>query len=245
MKNSSTAAAFIVLTIITAACSLDYKRGNGNIVTEVTELNDFDKIYVGGNYEVTLIEDNENKVIIRTDENLIQYINVELKDGALNINNVHRLKGSEGISVEVYCRNINKIYSTGASEIVSDGLLKTTSLDISLSGAGAITLEVESAETNVNLSGAGVVELLGETEQLEGHISGAGGLLASEYISKECNITLSGLGGAEVYVTEILTATITGVGGIEYGGNPKVIEKQITGFGKIKRAKEYIEDEND
>jgi hypothetical protein len=60
----------------------------------------------------------------------------------------------------------------------------------------------------------------------------------------DLSVDLSGLGGAEVMATEKLKATITGVGGIVYAGNPKNIEKQITGFGKIKRAKEYIDDEN-
>jgi hypothetical protein len=167
-----------------------------------------------------------------------------LIDRGLNINNVHHLKASKGIFIEVFYKDIKKIYSTGASEISHEGVLHTPELDISLSGAGAIELEAETAKTNINLSGAGVVQLKGETDMLQGHISGAGGLLASDFISKDCDITLSGLGGAEVFVTEKLKATISGVGGIEYGGNPKIIEKQITGFGKINRATDIYDQEN-
>ena len=50
--------------------------------------------------------------------------------------------------------------------------------------------------------------------------------------------------GAEVFAVDKIEATITGVGGIIYAGNPDIIERQITGFGKIIRADEYIEIEN-
>ncbi len=117
-------------------------------------------------------------------------------------------------------------------------------LTIDLSGIGAIDLEIQAKAVRVNLTGAGIVTLSGNTDLQDTHISGAGGLRAFELKSMECNINLSGLGGAEVFVSEKLEATITGVGGIIYAGNPKNIEKQITGFGKIKRAKEYLEEDN-
>ena len=226
------------------ACNFNYKKGNGNIETEAIDLKNFDKISIGGNYDVTLIQGENTRVVIETDENLLRYINTELFDKTLNINNVHHLKGSKGIKVEIYYNSINKIYSTGASKIVNEGLFVADELMINLSGAGAIELEIETTRVKVNLTGAGVITLSGETDFQETHISGAGGLSAAELISKECSINLSGLGGAQVHAADKLEATITGVGGIIYSGNPNLIERQVTGFGKIKRAEEYIDDED-
>lgn len=225
-------------------CSFNIKKGNGHIEIEEIELDNFNKISVGGNYDVSLIKSEELKVIIKTDENLLTYINTELFDQTLNINNVHNLKSSEGISVEIYYTELSRIYSTGTSNIEHRGVLNSDELIINLSGAGAIELEIEASKVKVNLTGAGVVKLSGDVEFQDTHISGAGGLLALELKSKECAINLSGLGGAEVCASEKLEATITGVGGIVFSGNPKVIERHVTGFGKIQRAKEYIEDEN-
>lgn len=233
---------FIILLI--QGCSFNIKKGNGHIDIEEIELDHFNQISVGGNYDVSLIKSEESKVIIKTDENLLTYINTELFDQTLNINNVHNLKSSEGISVEIHYTELSRIYSTGTSNIEHRGVLKTDELIINLSGAGAIELEIEASKVKVNLTGAGVVKLSGDVEFQDTHISGAGGLLAVELKSKECAINLSGLGGAEVYASEKLEATITGVGGIVFSGNPKVIERHVTGFGKIQRAKEYIEDEN-
>lgn len=234
----------LVITFFSLSCGLNFKRGNGVIESMEIDTGIFEKISIGGNYEVILIEGKSSKVIIETDENLLSYINVEEFENTLNINNVHKLKSSEGIKVQIYYKTLNKIYSTGASKITNEGILKSGDMTINLSGAGAIDLEVETDIIKVNLTGAGVITLSGETKFQETHISGAGGLRALQLKSRDCKITLSGLGGAEVFALDKIEATITGVGGIIYAGNPEVIERQITGFGKIKRAEEYFEIEN-
>lgn len=236
--------ALILIIIINFGCDLNFKRGNGVITISEIEVLSFEKVSIGGNYEVVLRESKSPKVVIKTDENLLPFINTELYNNTLNINNVHKLKSSEGIKVEIYYNTLTKIYSTGSSKVSNEGILISDDLIINLSGAGAIDLEIQTNKVKVNLTGAGVIKLAGETEYQETHISGAGGLSAFDLISNECNINLSGLGGAEVHAVEKIKATITGVGGIIYAGNPHLIERQITGFGKIKRAQEYFEENN-
>lgn len=235
---------FLTLALLIYSCNLNFKRGNGVLEKEETILDGFSRISIGGNYEVNLIESEETKVMIETDENLFRYINVEQYEETLNINNVHNLKSTQGIMVDIYYKNLEKIYSTGASKISNEGVLNPNELLLNLSGAGAITLEIDVEKVKVNLTGAGVVTLSGNTEYQETHISGAGGLDAKDLRTNDCSVNLSGLGGAQVYAVEKLEATITGIGGIIYGGNPKVIERQVTGFGKIKRAEEYFEEED-
>jgi hypothetical protein len=233
---------FLVLVLTFYQCDLDLKRGNGQIEVQEYEVGEFNELLVGGNYELVLIEARRSKVLIETDANLFRYINVENTDGTLHINNVHNLKGSDGILVEVYYQNLEKIASTGASSIAHEGVINSEEFSIELSGAGAVQLELNTGQVSVDMSGAGVVELSGTTDRQIAHLSGAGGLVAEELVCAECDITLSGLGGAEVYVTEKLTATITGIGGITYSGNPGLIERQVTGLGKIERNTEYAEE---
>lgn len=227
-----------------SSCDFNFKRGNGNIKKIEISIENFKKVNIGGNYNVVLIQSDENKIIIETDENLHNYINTEVFNKTLSINNVHNLKSTEGINVYIFYSELDHIYSTGASSIEDEGILASDKLKLVLSGAGAIDLEVDVSSIEISLTGAGIITLAGKTDYLETHISGAGGLRAFELISIESYINLSGLGGAEVFVREKLKATITGVGGIIYAGSPEIIEKQVTGFGKIKRAKEYINDEN-
>lgn len=234
---------FLLITTLLFQCGLNFKRGNGKIDRIEYDINAFEKVIIGGNYELKLIHAEACKVAVETDQNLLRYINVELHDGKLNINNVHNLKGSRSILVEVYYQTLDQVHSTGNSKISHEGILEVENLRVGLSGAGAIDLEINTDLVKVDMSGAGVVVLSGETRRQEAHISGAGGLMAENLRSKECYVHLSGLGGASVYVTEKLEASITGIGGITYAGNPNMIEKQVTGLGKIQRNEKYIEEE--
>jgi len=235
-----------ILTLIAlniSSCSLNFKKGNGNIETREFELTAFNKVYIGGNYNATLIPSQQNRVVIETDENLFKYINVEQYENALNINNVHRLKSSRGIFIDVYYSGVDHIYSTGTSKIAHEGILQTEELHLDLSGAGSVKLDIVTNSVMIQMSGAGVIELAGQTNSQEAYISGAGGLMAEDLRSKDCDVNLSGVGGAQVYVTEKLEASITGIGGITYSGNPQMIEKQVTGLGKIVRNERFVEKE--
>ena len=64
-------------------------------------------------------------------------------------------------------------------------------------------------------------------------MSGAGDLEAYDLVSKYCKITLSGIGSAEIFVEEELEASISGVGGISYRGNPNKVRDDISGLGRI------------
>ncbi len=227
---------FLLLSL--AGCNFNIKSGNGDIEKIVTAIDNFENLSIGGNYDVILIKSEDHRVVIETDENLHDYITIEVFNGSLNINSVHNLKSTEGIDIEIYYSELNDIFSTGTSNINNEGVITSDQLSINLSGAGAIDLEVDVMTLKTNLTGAGVMSLSGEADHLETHISGAGGLRAFELNADNAEINVSGLGGVEIFANEKLVITITGLGGVIYTGNPKVIEKRITGFGKIKSADE-------
>jgi len=226
----------ILFMLLISGCGLNFKSGNGKMEEIQTEVQSFDEIFVGGNFDVTLIPSDKNSVLISADENLMKYINVEVHNSSLNINTVHSLKSSKGIRITVNYTKLTGIYSTGASKITHNNALKAHEFEIDLSGTGSIELELDVDTTSVTMTGAGLVKLNGKTSLLSAVISGAGGLVASDLIAQNCDISLSGVGGASVYATDKLEANISGIGGIQYSGNPAHIEKSITGLGKITQA---------
>ena len=122
----------------------------------------------------------------------------------------------------------------------SETALSGDRLKIVMSGAGAIELDLDIQALDLFLSGAGAVDLRGSVEEQTIKMSGAGGLNAYDLNSQHCKINISGVGGAKVFVTETLDATISGVGGISYSGNPENVVTNISGIGKIQQD----EDEN-
>jgi hypothetical protein len=225
-----------ILAFAALSCdfSLQYEKGNGNIVTRKVPVASFKGIIIGGNYNVLLREDTDHAVEITTDENLMDAIEIGDHDGLLYIGNVKKLKGTEGIEVVVYYTMLHRIESTGSSSVRTSGSIDGDVFVLDQSGSAAFTGSFNTRKLEINMSGAGVVKAMGYTETQEITISGAGGYQGFDLHSKNCDITLSGIGGASIYVTDTLEATITGIGGILYRGQPAHIRRRITGVGKIR-----------
>ena len=65
-------------------------------------------------------------------------------------------------------------------------------------------------------------------------MTGASELKASGLQTTTAEISTTGAGNAEVAVAETLKVAITGAGKVSYSGNPKTIEKHISGAGSIR-----------
>ena len=98
----------LVFLLLVQSCDFNYKIGNGNIIEHEIKLDDFSRISIGGNYRVTLIQSEETRVVIECDENLLDYINAEHHENTLHINNVHNLKSTEGIVVDIYYKALER-----------------------------------------------------------------------------------------------------------------------------------------
>ena len=69
-------------------------------------------------------------------------------------------------------------------------------------------------------------------------MSGASRLQAEELQTRTTELSITGAGKAEVYATDTLRTAISGAGKVSYAGNPKTVEKRISGAGSIHRADE-------
>ena len=67
-------------------------------------------------------------------------------------------------------------------------------------------------------------------------MSGAGGYNAANLRSHSCTISISGVGGAKVFADQTLNAQVSGVGGVEYYGNPSDVQTEVSGLGSIDAA---------
>jgi hypothetical protein len=215
----------------------EFEKGNGEIVTERRSITDFKKLKIGGNFEVFLKNGDDNYVQIITDENLLSFIDTEVKGGVLVITQQKKLISRKKIKLIINYVDLNDVRVMGAVLLKNDGYLEAEDLEIRMDGAGIIELKIKSRKLKAVLSGAGIVKLAGEVHELELNLTGAGKLEAFDLESQECDISVGGLGGAEIFVTEKLDARIEGIGGIEYAGDPGDVTTEINGLGRIKQAK--------
>jgi len=230
------------LLLFLSSCNVDLgERGNGNLITDKIEPGDFREIQLGGNFEVILKKSDAPAVIITTDENLMDYIQVENIGSTLEIRSNRKLRPSDNSTITIEYTELDRIEVQGAASLRTENELVSDYLRMSMSGAGDVDMDVDLGRLELDISGVGAVELRGNAEEQSISMSGAGGYDGNELRSRICNVSISGVGGAEVYVTDELNATVSGVGGVSYRGNPSDVRSDISGLGSVSQDKD---DEN-
>lgn len=233
MRHSSVLIYLIAVCIFSGCNGLIGERGNGVVITQSFEVQDFDRISVEGTFEIRLEKSEQPSVVITTDENLMDFIVVESGNGRVKLVSEKNLISDEGVKVVIGYTSLKGIFVGGAAVLTSDETITQDYLNIEMSGAGAVELDLDLTALEINVSGAGAMELTGRVVEQRISMSGAGGLDAEDLISEKCGIEISGVGGASIHVTERLKASVSGVGGITYRGNPTDVQKDVSGIGTI------------
>jgi N-acetylmuramic acid 6-phosphate (MurNAc-6-P) etherase len=136
-----------------------------------------------------------------------------MKGDLLQIELKHSISPTHGIKIAITSPSL-----TGAS---LSGALR---FDASQLSGGTFALET---------SGATRVTLAGKVNRLLASLTGASKLRAAELTADDVELSVTGAGKADVFASNLLRAAITGAGNVSYSGNPKSVQKKITGAGKI------------
>ena len=106
---------------------------------------------------------------------------------------------------------------------------------LEVSGSGDVEAEdISTDRLAVTIGGAGNVKAGGEADKQEIDISGSGAYRAENLNSREAKIGVSGAGSAIVNVSEELDADVSGVGSVEYIGDPTV-KRDASGAGRVSK----------
>jgi hypothetical protein len=241
MKSKKYTAIWVVFLMFTTvslqSCVWDVNaiKGNGNLTTQVNDVGTFDAIKASGMFKVFLVKGDTPGVRVETDENLQQHVKIDVRNGTLRVGMTQGQTYSP-TRMEVYITtpgNLKELDLSGATSISADHVLSAENLDIEVSGAGDIDLELNVGRLSTKVSGAGSIKLRGNAGHHQIRLSGAASLKCIDLKTASTDVHLSGAGSAHVYATEALEANISGVGSIKYGGNPQKTSFSKSGLGTI------------
>lgn len=207
-------------------------------MTEVRELSRFHSVDLRSLGRVVLASGPEQKVEVEAEEDLQSRVRTEVQGGVLMIGlrwwlgALLRVPELADVVVRVTVPELREIRLSGAGQVRSEGPLRVGDLDLRLSGAGRLLLELTAERVLARLSGAGAVELSGTAAELEIRLSGAGAVQAERLEARRVRIRASGAGECRVQAAETLEAEVSGAGSVRYRGNPR-IDSRITGVGRL------------
>ncbi len=255
----------LILLMISGITSLiqasDRVKGSGMLTTKEREITDYNSIRIDGVYDIHYEQsENEPYLEITVDDNLQQYVNIEIKDRVLMV-------GFKGIKVDHFTKFIIKTNSKWLKEariagnanfMVNSPLngdetiikgkdnsliqlketVKLGKLDLDISGSANIVaddLQVDKLECTINGSGS-ITLKKGNAKEGSYSITSSGDIHAFGVAVPDLKCNVTGSGTAEVHATDNLKASLVGKGNIRYKGPTAVQQKKI-GKGTIEEVK--------
>jgi len=117
--------------------------GNGEVIREERSVSSFNKIDISGAYEVLINQGDEEHLELEVDENLLEYIETEIENNILYISSIKPIGSASSLKLYITVVNVEDIDVSGAIELTNKGTYKVTSLEIDVSGAADINLNVD------------------------------------------------------------------------------------------------------
>jgi hypothetical protein len=232
----------------------DVIRGSRDMVTLELEVEEFDRISIMGAGDIALKQGEGPLLLVTIDDNLLDYLQAEVENGQLILgfdpekSRNKDLRPSKPIRFEITLPTLSTLSIYGAADVKSEKLeldqftidiygsgdvwvdrLLCPQVSINVLGVGDIVVEDLGADhLEVSIPGHGTVKLAGVVTEQRVKLPGAGRYLAANLQSKTTDIRMPGIADAKIWVTDKLYADITGLGDLQYYGNPQVFH---TGMG--------------
>ncbi len=229
--------------LIFSSCSyVGGKRinGNGNIIAQDRTTGKFNSVDVSGAIDVYLRQDSgQHAIKVETDENLQELVEIHEENGVLYISprdNYNLDPSNKKVKVFVTAPHFRVLGVSGASNIYSENKLTSSeTLDINLSGASEIKMDVKAPRINTEITGASSVMLTGETKDFNIEGSGASGIKCFGLMTENTTLDVSGAFSAEVFASTKLDVHASGASGVKYRGTPSVTQ-DLSGASSIKKV---------
>jgi hypothetical protein len=225
------------LVLILFSCSDfcdDSVCGPDSILSEKREVAYFHSIEIWGSCQVFFKKDVQQELTVEAEQNILPLIKTWVRDdGTLIIENERSYHSSRGVTVYASMLEIRRFAIIGAGKIVGEHPFSCGELSLLIDGAGKIEMNVNAEKVFSTINGGGHIVLSGSAEFHRVKINGAGNLDALSFVSSVYELTIIGAGYCHIYVTDVLDVVLAGAGIIYYKGEPKAINSQITGAGRL------------
>ena len=221
MKNTNIYIVTILFFVFGCSIAKNYSdsqvRGNGTSISEIRDLKEFTEIEMSIAYDKIVVNFGAVQSLqIIGDENIIPLIKTRVSNGVLTISSDSSFQTKVESEIVINMISLKKFIFDGVGE--------------------SIINKMNEEHFICTLNGVGSCELNGSVVNFELSVNGVGSINAKELIGDKVVASLNGVGSAEVYATNSLNASVNGIGGLTYYGDPEKIILNDSGLGSISKG---------
>ena len=192
-------------------------KGNGNLASEMRKLSNFKAIEITIGYDKILINCGEEPSIhISGDENILPLITTIISKGVLKFESDSTFETKADSEMIINIKSIK--------DFTFDGVGKT------------VIHNLNENKFKCNINGVGSCELNGKVESFYVSVNGVGSVNARQLIADDVVASLNGVGSVKLYAKNSLNASVNGIGGLTYFGNPTELILNDSGIGGITKG---------
>ena len=213
----------VVLTLLVSSCTIAKNvgnaqvKGNGKLASEIRTLSNFKAIEIAIGYDRIIVNCGQKpSVHIAGDENILPLITTKIKKGILTIESDSTFETKSDSEMIINIKSIK--------DFTFDGVGKT------------VIHNLNEKKLNCNINGVGSCELNGKVESFYVSVNGVGSVNARQLIADDVVANLNGVGSVKLYAKNSLNASVNGVGGLTYFGNPTELILNDSGIGGITKG---------
>lgn len=235
MKKFTTLTSIFLLTTVLSACAQSYSHhfnsGNSwlggkevkaskNYVTKQIKVSDFNQIAVSGSLDVTYTQQSgKPKVEIYTSDNIVDLLDIYVKNGKLNLGFKKNVKVSYNkLEIRVTSEDLNAVNVAGSGDFKFTNGLKTDQLKMNVAGSGDITA------SNIQCS-----------QGFTANVAGSGDIECKQLKAADMDISVAGSGDLKIenaLVTSV-NASVAGSGTVKISGSADKANYSVAGSGDL------------
>lgn len=203
-----------------------------NFSQTTIKLENFDELKVFDQLNVTLVQSDENKVVVSgKNESSFEAVN---KNGVLKLRmSVTKMLSGEDTKVTLYFKNIKSIDVNEGSIVSSKHIFKQTTMNLSSQEGAKIDIELDVENTSIKLYSGGIISLWGKAVTQKTTINSGGIFYGKDLVTSQTTVSISAGGSADVNATTLVNAKINAGGTITIYGKPKEIKQETFAGGTI------------
>ncbi|MBV8040242.1 DUF2807 domain-containing protein [Bacteroides sp. AN502] len=244
MKKFTTLTSIFLLTTVLSACAQSYSHhfnsGNSwlggkevkaskNYVTKQIKVSDFNQIAVSGSLDVTYTQQSgKPKVEIYTSDNIVDLLDIYVKNGKLNLGFKKNVKVSYNkLEIRVTSEDLNTVNVAGSGDFKFTNGLKTDQLKMNVAGSGDITA------SNIQCS-----------QEFTANVAGSGDIECKQLKAADMDISVAGSGDLKIenaLVTSV-NASVAGSGTVKISGNADKANYSVAGSGDLYASDFKVQD---
>lgn len=202
--------------VVSSACSVGQSTGNaasGNAQSQTRDVHGFDSVEFASAGRLTISQAGTDSLQISADDNILPKLTSEVTGTTLRLGVQSGADiGSSNVTYVVNVKQLKRVVLSGAGDVNVTGI-DGPDLSVTQNGGGTITASGRASRAAVELSGTGDYD-------------------GRKLTSEDVQASVSGTGTAVVNASRTLVARVTGIGSIQYLGDPKVTQ-EVTGVGHV------------